>query len=44
MLIAMTKGGVIASRRRGNLGGGVLLEIASSLPFHYAQGFGSPSQ
>ena len=31
MLIAMTKGGAIASRRRGNLGGGVLLEIASSL-------------
>ena len=30
-LLTMTKGDVIASRRRGNLGGGVLLEIASSL-------------
>jgi len=25
------KGGVIASRRRGNLGGGAFLEVASSL-------------
>ena len=29
--VIMTKGDVIASRRRGNLGGRVLLEIASSL-------------
>jgi hypothetical protein len=31
-LLAMTKGGVIASRRRGNLGGRVLLEIAKPVP------------